>query len=1152
MTAAQESNDNAKTIVPKGSREDIIQNYLRLTLSKNSRVAFEAAERLEKLGAGLEAYQSLAKSDDPDTAFRAAERLEQLGDQEAARESYRRHLDSPNNWYASRAADRLEKLGAGLEAYQHLAESDDPDTAFRAAERLEQLGEHETVRATYRRFAAVEDARVAFDAAQQLERFNNQQDQDAAQATYRQLISSKNLTVAFDAAGRLEQIGGEEDQDAARATYRRLAAAEDARVAFNAAQQLERFNNQQDQDAAQATYRQLISSKNLTVAFDAAGRLEQIGGEEDQDAARATYRRLAAAEDARVAFNAAQQLERLNNQQDQDAAQATYRRLAAGKDPRVAFNAARQLERLEDNENAKVGYLRASEDPDPYYALDAAIKLERFDKSSAQATYTRLLDSYRAFEAASRLEELGAGPEAYQHLAEAQNFSTALRAAKRLEELGDQETARATYRRFAAAEDVRVAVEAAGRLEQIGSEEDQDAARATYRQLISSKNLTVAFDAAGRLEQIGGEEDQDAARATYRRLAAAEDADVAFNAAQRLEQLDNQQDQEAARTTYRRLAAAEDARVAFNAAQQLERLEDNENADEVYRRLAASSDPEIALESIKRIEELSLPEVQQPSSQDSPEGEESRSSPQAEEPEPELELREDPRDNNSASAGHVAQGVGDSEIPETTEAVSLTTEPPLVRTIDDQVKSIAEAPNQDGELDTGDRPAISTLNRAYTEPDSRVAGDQLQDEKQTAWPLAQDASMGEMPGSTELRSVPPEIPPGVDLRHDAVVATVWETVLHAMRQRSEYDPANHTLDVHVAPAPTSMVREIAGEPAAHEERVYHVTLTLTQPAQNGSQRHYFEGPVRQADLRAALDMPRDDRQRGARLHGALFNDDMPENADRLLTGRSARATLASGYRCALDRLGPNEQLRVQLRIDSSAAELQELGWEYLWDASRSDVKPLACSANTPLARVLQVSGANDAVPLVDEEHPLRILAATASPEPEDVARGGLAGLDTIDPSELETLIESLVRIGPSVEQASENSIEAASLDAIRERLQLAADQGQPYHVLHLLCHGVIQDGKAALVLKARDRRRTRLVQDTKLAEELGPFTPNLRLVTLASCFTAIPLSGQPLRGVARALMDAWPASRDCYAGQAFVRGSPALFAAAIRRASPPR
>jgi MoxR-like ATPase len=194
-------------------------------------------------------------------------------------------------------------------------------------------------------------------------------------------------------------------------------------------------------------------------------------------------------------------------------------------------------------------------------------------------------------------------------------------------------------------------------------------------------------------------------------------------------------------------------------------------------------------------------------------------------------------------------------------------------------------------------------------------------------------------------------------------------------------------------------------------------------------------------------------------------------------------------------------------------------------AGGAALPPPAADRQTPFSRTLPVPhDALDPVRLGPEEK-LRILLARASPS--DIETFESLDLAPIDPAEIEGVATFLQReAGAALEIETLGGADCllASLDAIDERIEKARAAGRPFHVLHLICHG-LKGGPsvpAALVLPlgGGDARAVRVSED-EIAECLGPRAragAGPWVVTLASCWTARDAQEHALKGVARRLL----------------------------------
>jgi uncharacterized protein YjbI with pentapeptide repeats/MoxR-like ATPase len=352
---------------------------------------------------------------------------------------------------------------------------------------------------------------------------------------------------------------------------------------------------------------------------------------------------------------------------------------------------------------------------------------------------------------------------------------------------------------------------------------------------------------------------------------------------------------------------------------------------------------------------------------------------------------------------------------------------------------------------------------------------------------------------------------------------LWPSMAQSIvRVRDARD--TQTLDIHIMPSCSSRVAEEKGE---KPQRHYEVVLTFFEKTNGQLEASGYEGPLQYLDVE---NIPLGSRY-GDALHRALFHDNIPENIDRVLEGKPSRQTLNTGYQRALKRSKDNMGLRIQLRINTSAPEMHRHKWEYLWNREGAGEEPLACNEHTPFARILHVGSHRDQVPTITSGSPLRMLAAISSPSnlssDKDILKL-LEPVERLDPivlQEIEAFKRALSGVSTLISPLKEGDnyfASQVSLDALRERMEKAREQEKrPFHVLHILCHGLLQkeDGKSFLVLQANKSDQAELVPEERFAQMMAQFVPDLRLVILTSCFTALPMKHHPLQGVARSLVN---------------------------------
>ncbi len=248
---------------------------------------------------------------------------------------------------------------------------------------------------------------------------------------------------------------------------------------------------------------------------------------------------------------------------------------------------------------------------------------------------------------------------------------------------------------------------------------------------------------------------------------------------------------------------------------------------------------------------------------------------------------------------------------------------------------------------------------------------------------------------------------------------------------------------------------------------YEVELRFTDPESDA------EKPPLRGE--AALDPDRLSRHQldaetyGKTLAAALFGtDELREHFREVQT-----AVEAAG-----------QFLRLRLRVDASASELQALRWELLRDPDTGDA--LATSEKTPLSRFMDSGDWRKVKPQPKSD--LKALVAVAAPS--DLADFGLAPVDAAG----EVARARAALEGIRVEVAGEE--EPLALDHLVARLRDGID------VLYLACHGAISShGVPALYLQKADGT-TAVTRGSDLADRVRELSTPPRLVFLASCESA--------------------------------------------------
>ena len=235
---------------------------------------------------------------------------------------------------------------------------------------------------------------------------------------------------------------------------------------------------------------------------------------------------------------------------------------------------------------------------------------------------------------------------------------------------------------------------------------------------------------------------------------------------------------------------------------------------------------------------------------------------------------------------------------------------------------------------------------------------------------------------------------------------------------------------------------------------------------------------------------------------------------------------------------PSSQVEVTIEIiDETLAGLVEFRWEYLCDP---DGRSLALDSRLRLARRLASIVPGRSEPLGE---PPRVLAVISSPDNVEsfcVVGGGATGRQSLGFAALEApflpqqtlgvaaLFDGLkarglianyrILRGPLPSPHNEHPAllpGRPTLGRIHEVLQAAEEAELPYHVVHFLAHGYLdEDGKGYLLL-TDDMGDAALIPQNGF-RSLFPSTHRVRLVFLAACQSGggEQRVGQPLAGLA--------------------------------------
>lgn len=240
-----------------------------------------------------------------------------------------------------------------------------------------------------------------------------------------------------------------------------------------------------------------------------------------------------------------------------------------------------------------------------------------------------------------------------------------------------------------------------------------------------------------------------------------------------------------------------------------------------------------------------------------------------------------------------------------------------------------------------------------------------------------------------------------------------------------------------------------------------------------------------------LIQPGDPRAYGSALYAWLFRDDIKE-------AFTAARSIAEGSDPSAD-FGGN--LRLRLWLDPRSEKLHSLWWETLHDPERD--QPL--STTMAFSRFMRVRSSRSK-PI--RERPLRMLLIASNPE----------GLSDLDLADINVQLEKTIFM-----QATERLSGALDVDhqlrpTVRRIRQAQSESG--YHLVHLLAHAVVRDGRKSVIL-ADEAGHGHEVESEEVVEALvggGKRPP--RVAFLATPLSGEEQAGRTLVGIAPQLVDA--------------------------------
>ncbi|MCE9668622.1 SAVED domain-containing protein [Myxococcus stipitatus] len=145
-------------------------------------------------------------------------------------------------------------------------------------------------------------------------------------------------------------------------------------------------------------------------------------------------------------------------------------------------------------------------------------------------------------------------------------------------------------------------------------------------------------------------------------------------------------------------------------------------------------------------------------------------------------------------------------------------------------------------------------------------------------------------------------------------------------------------------------------------------------------------------------------------------------------------------------------------------------------------------------------------------YPVQFEWASNHPAPAMAARSGrvlFAWAEPVgtDPVDVDAHLEALEEAGFGFDR-ERDVLEDVDVESLRETLQRARDEGRPFQVLHLLCHGSEESGMFGLVWNAsRGSSAPEVVVGDRIRDVLAPFKEDLQVVVLSACHGGDP--GRP-------------------------------------------
>ncbi len=251
------------------------------------------------------------------------------------------------------------------------------------------------------------------------------------------------------------------------------------------------------------------------------------------------------------------------------------------------------------------------------------------------------------------------------------------------------------------------------------------------------------------------------------------------------------------------------------------------------------------------------------------------------------------------------------------------------------------------------------------------------------------------------------------------------------------------------------------------------------------------------------------REYGERLFEAVVND------ERSAAGAPGTST-ADGFTIAR---ASGRDLKIELVLDPNDLGLQAYRWEYIRDPQ--DSEPLTVKVDMPFVRRRNGPAGKSA----DAKERIRVLVAVCNPSDlGDSDNRFINALLPIDVEQERAIVDAALgrlRDAGVVEydmlyRDPQTPASDANPPVTREALRQKLRNG--YHVLHLICHGLVIDAAGVYCLVMEDDAgRYNLARADEFTDAYFP--ASLKLVVLAACQSATFSSGKAIQGLGLRLTD---------------------------------